>query len=711
MARDISELGADVYDDTVVAKKGKLSPKKKNYIIGLSCTAVGVLGLIFVYIMMAKVWFIDLENIEYLTFSYPVDPENGERTVCIDSIDLDSNYPENFRIPHKVSGMKVTKIGNGAFKGADRLKSVDLSKIESIGEEAFSGCEKLESFTFNRGLKEIGSAAFLNTKYYNAFTSTDMINVYDILIYAGADYFQPNTVVLADHDSVVPEKYKGSTYNIKYYSDFFDTEVGVWPAGAFLENENLVYFEIPSYVSNVPNSLFEGCINLEGADYSQTKVESISKKSMYKCTKLSEIKLPDTVKHIGESAFFNTKINSPVGLDTAESIDDAAYRNCKNIETVVYPEQLTYVPQYLFYGCSKLANFSFANPDKITTISAGAFKNTALTSFRFPKYVETVNDEVLAECEKLEYVELYENTTDAIFEGSDQLEEGVETIPTFVSYDGSTVKNGKPIGVSRINGSAFANSLKFKSIKLYDESGALIDGKSADGEVNFPITLTNTNSSTISATGVGDFVGTKIEKVKINPSTKNIAEECFDGVTSLTSVEFGKYSNGKCDLSAIYKYAFRKTNITSIEIPNSVTKIGLSAFANCHNLETVVLPENGAVSFAIENGTFRGCEKLSSINLPSNLTKISTGAFESVKGISRFDIPLTCITLDQDSFIDMCEEGGTRVQVYLPWTEDEVKQGAYINGNGDKIQLFVSLDEEGNVNFCDDTVEVIYKVA
>ena len=44
MARDISELGADVFDDTP-KPKNKISPKKRNYIIGLSITGVLLVGV------------------------------------------------------------------------------------------------------------------------------------------------------------------------------------------------------------------------------------------------------------------------------------------------------------------------------------------------------------------------------------------------------------------------------------------------------------------------------------------------------------------------------------------------------------------------------------------------------------------------------------------------------------------------------------------
>lgn len=712
MARDISELGADVYDDTVVAKKGKLSPKKRNYVIGLSCTGVAVLGLVFVYIMMAKVWFIDLNNIEYLTVSYPVEPINGKVTCTVDRINLDADYPENFRIPQKINGYPVTRIADGAFKGAKKLKSVDLSSIESIGAEAFDGCENLEKFSFSDNVHEIGTNAFRSTKYIANLPQDELTIIGDILLYAGPNYFEPNTIVLADHDSEIPAKYQSNSYIVKYFSDFSDNEVSIWPDGAFYDNDNLIYFQVPSYVNSMTVSLFENCDNLEGVDFSLTSFDFVSKKALFNCTSLVDVKLPQTINSIGESAFYNTKISTPIGLDLASEIGESAYKKCTYITDVTYPAHLTSIPKYLFSDCSNLVSFEFANPENITRIEAGAFSKTGLSSFRIPKKVELINDQLFAECKNLTYVELYENVNDVIFEGSDIPDEG-DDLATFISYDGKTIKNGIPLGLKKINGEAFSKCDNFDSIKLYGDDGNLISGKDTTGDINLPYTLTNTNSSTINSTGSNNFVGTKLVNVKFGPNARNISEYCFDGVSTLKTVEFGTYFDGTTSLSTIYKYAFRKTGIESITIPNSVGKIGIQAFANCKSLTSVVLPEpqegNESV-FAIENGTFRGCENLSSINLPKNLSKIASGAFEGVKGISEFDIPLSCVTLEEASFVDM-SDSDTKVVVNLPWTEEEVKAGKYINDSGLPIQLFVSLDDDGNVNFCDDTVQVNYKVA
>lgn len=56
---------------------------------------------------------------------------------------------------------KVTSIGNNAFKGCKKLKTVKLGKnVKSVGKSAFYGCKKLNSVSLDAKLTKIGDKAF-----------------------------------------------------------------------------------------------------------------------------------------------------------------------------------------------------------------------------------------------------------------------------------------------------------------------------------------------------------------------------------------------------------------------------------------------------------------------------------------------------------------------------------------------------------------------
>ena len=67
-----------------------------------------------------------------------------------------------------------------------------------------------------------------------------------------------------------------------------------------------------------------------------------------------------------------------------------------------------------------------------------------------------------------------------------------------------------------------------------------------------------------------------------------------------------------------------KTNIASITIPNSVTKIGERAFCNLSSLTNITIPNSVT---GIGSSAFSGCSSLTNITIPNRVTSISECAF------------------------------------------------------------------------------------
>ena len=71
--------------------------------------------------------------------------------------------------------------------------------------------------------------------------------------------------------------------------------------------------------------------------------------------------------------------------------------------------------------------------------------------------------------------------------------------------------------------------------------------------------------------------------------------------------------------------AFSEKKITSIEMPNSITKIGISAFAKCSEIKKLVLPDRLE---QIEPFAFYKCSGLTgNLVIPSSVTEIGNAAF------------------------------------------------------------------------------------
>ena len=87
-------------------------------------------------------------------------------------------------------------------------------------------------------------------------------------------------------------------------------------------------------------------------------------------------------------------------------------------------------------------------------------------------------------------------------------------------------------------------------------------------------------------------------------------------------------------------------NLTSIEIPNSITSIGEIAFAYT-GLVSVVIPSS--VKY-ISSSTFYSCNKLESVVISNGVNIIGSMAFEGCKSLTSITIPSSVTVLCEQSF-------------------------------------------------------------
>lgn len=95
-------------------------------------------------------------------------------------------------------------------------------------------------------------------------------------------------------------------------------------------------------------------------------------------------------------------------------------------------------------------------------------------------------------------------------------------------------------------------------------------------------------------------------------------------------------------------------NITAVEIPNSVTTIGMQSFKDCSVLTSLTIP-NSVTSIGID--AFYDCSSLTSVNIPDSVTSIGDYAFYG------YDSQLTTVTIGSGitSINSGAFQGGSRI--------------------------------------------------
>ena len=121
-----------------------------------------------------------------------------------------------------------------------------------------------------------------------------------------------------------------------------------------------------------------------------------------------------------------------------------------------------------------------------------------------------------------------------------------------------------------------------------------------------------------------------------------IDKEAFYSCRELTSVEIPE------TVTIIGQNAFWGcSSLTSITIPSSVTTISNGAFGDCQSLTTITIPD-GVTS--IERSTFAYCYNLTSITIPDGVTNINESAFRDCNSLTSITIPDNVIRIENYAF-------------------------------------------------------------
>lgn len=134
--------------------------------------------------------------------------------------------------------------------------------------------------------------------------------------------------------------------------------------------------------------------------------------------------------------------------------------------------------------------------------------------------------------------------------------------------------------------------------------------------------------------------------IEIPNSVTRIGDNAFRGCESLERVTIPN------SVTTIGDGAFSDcVSLESVTIPNLVTTIGVYAFSHCFSLQSVIIPDSVSI---IGRLAFHACESLESVTIPNSVTTIEFGAFLRCFSLQSVIIPDKLI-LDKKVFPSNCK--------------------------------------------------------
>ena len=526
----------------------------------------------------------------------------------------------------------LTNICDNAFYACPNLQSIVIpNTVTSIGRQAFINCTSLKQVTLSNAVETIGHSAFSST----SITSITL----------------PSSVT-----------------SIEDY--------------AFSYCRKLTEITIPGSVSSIGNDAFQYCEQLSKATIEEG-VKSIGNSAFQYCSKMTDISLPSSLISIGSSAFSScSALASVVIPEQITTIEASTFSNCSSLKEVTLPDNILTISSSAFFSCSALA--SVVIPEQITTIEASTFSGcSSLQKVTLPNNLQTIGNSAFSGC-GFAHIDIPNSVTSI----------GTSAFATCNNLTSFTLPNSLTV----IPTDAFNSCKKLTSVTIPEGVTTIHSGAFCDCDLNSLI-LPNT-LQTISNSGTGAFQGNKnlttvvipgsvvkigrqafmncsaLSQVTLSEGTTTIGACAFFGCSSLhsiilpeglTTIEGAAFYN--CNLGSVslptslttiedsscpntYSWGDYGTfgynkNLTSVIIPENVTKIGKFAFSGCSSLKNIALNDN---LLSIGQNAFENCSALPSITIPNKVTSIPTNTFYGCSALSEVTLPEGLTTIESDAF-------------------------------------------------------------
>ncbi|MDR2791843.1 MAG: leucine-rich repeat protein [Tannerellaceae bacterium] len=302
-----------------------------------------------------------------------------------------------------------------------------------------------------------------------------------------------------------------------------------------------------------------------------------------------------------------------------------------DINTELTDETRFTIPDRTFYGCSALETCILHHVPLNTIGREAFFSCTSLHSINLPATLDTIYFAAFADCQALDTVD---------FPHSDETPPHLDNAVFAHTYkDGAS--NPSQITTSPADIFVFFHDFPtYISYYRHSHWYPFFLDVSLPFEYNI---FDQTTAIPPALTSWFNAIG-EVHISRVRVSHPDLHQLVIPPTLSLEHLA----GNNICAITTIDDGAFTNTPLTSLTFPNTITKIGNSAFENCTNLTEAFLAKS--VSLDIPQRAFRNCNALKTITLPSACQSIGETAFANCSALSSISLPNSVTTIEEQAF-------------------------------------------------------------
>lgn len=404
-------------------------------------------------------------------------------------------------------------------------------------------------------------------------------------------------------------------------------------------------------ITSVSSRAFDKCENISSLVIPNTVV-SIGDHAFRDCRNLASVVFGKNVEYVGVFPFYGDGIDSesegPYGsISRLEFADMESlcrimcttyinrdrhakfYVQGEEVHDITIPNYVTSICAGAFWGCESFTSVSIGK--NVTSIGAGAFKSSGLTSVVIEDGVASIGVGAFYGCYGLKAVTIKGNGVTSIERGA------------FMGCNNLTSLNIGS-GVTSIGPMAFDGCNGLTSI-MVDKNNPVYDSRENCNAI------IETNSNTL-------VMGCK--KTIIPGSIISIGAYAFQNCRDLTSLVIPN------SVTSIGNRAFSGcSGLTSLNIPHNVVSIDAYAFENCRGLTSIKIEDSKNV-LAFGREAFYKCpltnlylgrdisgivfSTLSSLTISTSVTSIGDYAFQNCRKLTSLEIPNSVVSIGKDAF-------------------------------------------------------------